>query len=154
MPNDNGIPKGIMLNNPGNIRAYVNMDYNDGYDRGFAKFRTMQDGCCSLFSQIWINYVHHHLQTLDMFVQRYAPASENDVLAYQIAMSQFLGQSPLARKTKDLDLVRPWNALLFARAIIRVENGGAPRAWPSAPEWVQATTLLAGMKQSGHWGDA
>lgn len=151
MQDQKQLPLGIRLNNPGNLRGYTNTDYSDPYVDGFAHFRTSLDGLQALFSQIWLSYSKHGDRTLKAFVSRWAPASENDVARYMLLMSQFIGQSPMAHSTKDLSLNWPMSALIFARAIITVEQGYPPSSWPAGNFWYTPSEMIAAMTASNRW---
>ena len=147
------LPLGIRLHNPGNLRAYVGMDYHDPYVEGFAKFRHPDDGLRALFLQIWLNYNRHNLRTLMAFVQRYAPASENDVARYINLLAPKIGMSPLKHSTQDLQLNCPWNALAMARGIIAIEQGPPPSMWAYYPEWFKLSDYLTAIRDAEKWSD-
>jgi len=148
---DKNLPHGIRINNPGNLRAAYGMKYPTKLDNGLAIFQSMSDGVQALAALTFDFYTAHGLRTLPAFIERYAPASENDVLAYQRNMVALLGCNPLSVATTDLRLDRSWNALKFMRAIIIVEQGHPPSGWIPDAEWIDLTTWMASMHRAARW---
>lgn len=144
-------PRGIRNNNPGNLRSAVGPDFKTTLVDGFAHFETMENGCRSLFYLINQYYTHLGLRTLDAFIGRYAPASENDVAMYVREVGKRLALNPLSIRTTDLFLNRPWRAIDMARAIIAIECGQAPASIASAPEWIGPSTLADALRNTGKW---
>ena len=71
----------VEINNPGNLR-FVNQTGSTGKDdRGFAIFPTPEEGWDALYRQIELDKGRD--LTLDKFVNKYAPPSENDTTAYR-----------------------------------------------------------------------
>jgi len=145
------LPLGIRNNNPGNLRAAVGPDFKSHIVDGFNHFATMEEGTRSLFYLIHQYYFHIGLRTLPAFLGRYAPASENDLKAYEIAVGRALGLNPLSVTTTDLFLDRPWRAIDMARAIIRVECGPAPYNAQFKGEWVDPFTMVTALERTGKW---
>lgn len=154
MVSTNELPLGIRLNNPGNLRGYPNMDYNDGYEKGYAKFRCIEDGLVSMLSLMWDFYFHLHLMTPDGFVGRWAPASENDTARYVLNMLTFMGVNPLRHASYDLGLRDPWKAMQMAYAIIRIEQGNAPSGYPRGSVWIEPSLMCLAMAKTRKWSNA
>ena len=144
-------PLGIINNNPGNLREGFGLTYKTPKSNGFAQFKTMTDGCQSLAALVYSYYQFHGLKTIGAFVSRYAPASENDVLAYSNAIADFLRIDRSKIDTYDLRLTFPWRAFHLIEAIIRVECGAAPDEIPTAPNWVRIEDIVTGMQRSNRW---
>lgn len=152
MSNDhNPLPRGMRINNPGNLRSAVGPDFKTVTVEGFASFATVEQGTRSLFYLIDQYYRHIGCTTLKTFVARYAPASENDVAAYELAMIRKLGLNPLKTATNDLLLTQPWRALDFARALIHVEQGPVTVGFASTNEWVSPSVMIEAMRNTGKW---
>lgn len=142
---------GIRNNNPGNLRGYPNTDYNLGYRAGFAVFKNPDDGLKALFSEIWMTYKNHGRITPVDFAGRYAPPSENDTLRYASLICTKLNVSPLKMKTYDLKLTNRWQAFDMCRAIVAIENGYAPSAYASSPDWYTPTDYADAQTAAGCW---
>jgi hypothetical protein len=126
-------------------------DFKTQIVEGFASFATLQQGVCSFF---WLLHSYYNIQgirTVQEFVARYAPATENDTAAYTHFVVVRLGLNPLAAKTTDLKLNRPWRAIDMARTIFAIEQGRAPDAAPYYGEWVPPAIVVNALKETGKW---
>lgn len=99
-------------NNPGNLRFASQQGSIQG-EGGFAKFATPEAGIQALKSQIALDASRG--LTLESFVNKFAPPTENDTGTYVKQMAQALGVDP-STKLSELDL----NAL--AKAMARKES--------------------------------
>lgn len=77
--------------NPGNLRFAGQKNAVRG-DKGFAKFKTHQDGFNALVAQIKLD--SNRNLTLRQFIYKYAPPKENNTAAYLRSVSKTLGISP------------------------------------------------------------
>jgi len=77
--------------NPGNLR-YVGQKNAVKGDRGFARFNTHQDGWKALRNQISLDASRGH--TLQSFIYKYAPPSENNTASYLGSVSKVLRAKP------------------------------------------------------------
>lgn len=146
------IPIGIRNNNPGNLRQAYGMEFKTVLINGYASFPSLLNGVQSLAMLTYDYYVVHGLRTLPDFVGRYAPATENDVLAYIKNMRDFL-HYPVARPDNaPLELSDPWNAILFIRAVIRCECGLKPRGETVSGDWVPPSIMAAAIAAAHRWG--
>jgi hypothetical protein len=151
MPNVVELPLGIRQNNPGNLRRSVGPMKAAPVENGFAHFESLMLGTESYFYLVEQYYRHLGLRTLPAFIERYAPASENDTQAYLVRMCQSLGLSPLSMKTIDLCLDDPWRAMDFARAQFRIESGLCPTSWKYGREWVPPYMMIQALTNTGKW---
>jgi hypothetical protein len=151
MANDN-VPIGIQNNNPGNLRQAYGSKFPTNIKNGYAYFPSLCDGVEALSKLTYDYYVSHGLRTLPKFVERYAPASENDVMQYIHNMVLILNINPLRVDTYDIGLSDPWNAMMFMRAIIRCECGLKPRGETISGDWVTINTFNIAMTRAGRWG--
>ena len=88
-------------NNPGNLRFVGQAGASQGAG-GFARFETPQAGVQALKNQIKLDASRGH--TLQSFISKYAPPTENDTALYIQQLSQRLGVSPqTAVSTINLD---------------------------------------------------
>ena len=71
----------VEINNPGNLRFANQTESTGKDDRGFAIFPTPEKGWDALYRQIELDKGRD--LTLDQFVNKYAPPSENDTTAYR-----------------------------------------------------------------------
>lgn len=87
-------------NNPGNLRFVGQAGATQG-EGGFARFSTPEAGVQALKNQIALDASRGY--TLEKFINKYAPPSENDTGLYVKQMAAALGASPNDR-VSDLDL--------------------------------------------------
>jgi hypothetical protein len=148
------LPRGIRNNNPGNLRNYWDLSLKFRTSNGFVVFESPTDGCKALAELCLHYYEKLGLTTVQDFISRYAPASENDVASYVLAMCQWMHINPMKRDTHDIRLDCTWNLLDWMRALIMVENGRPSSDRHSYPEWYDPDTLLDGIQAVDHWDDA
>jgi hypothetical protein len=116
--------RGERNNNPGNIREYANDPHWVGErmtddDPEFEEFITPEDGIRALAKTLLAYQRKHGLRTVREMISRWAPANENDTLAYINAVARDAIVAP------DADINLEDQALLcrIVRAVIRHENG-------------------------------
>lgn len=78
-------------NNPGNLKFVGQKDSVRG-DNGFARFKTPNAGWSALHRQIRLDSSRG--LTLERFMTKYAPPTENNTSAYLRALSRSLGIDP------------------------------------------------------------
>lgn len=78
-------------NNPGNLRYVGQLGAAKG-DKGFAKFKTPQDGFNALHSQIGLDASRGY--TLKQFIYKYAPPTSNNSAAYLASVALALKARP------------------------------------------------------------
>jgi len=130
--------RGIRNNNPGNIDFNPRMFNYDPWvgelgiedhpDARFTTFDTPTHGIRAL-CKILLTYDHHRkgrdgspIDTVQEYIDRWAPPIENDTKAYASAVRKMLDVD--AGETIDMD--DPRTLTIFARAVIRQENGRQP----------------------------
>lgn len=117
-------PRGIRLNNPGNIRQSRDLWQGEAdlqADKTFVTFRGPEWGIRAM-AKILLRYQAAGFTTVRKIIGRWAPPGENDTQAYVADVARQVGVDP----DTVLDL---GNAALLARlvkAIIRHENGEQP----------------------------
>ena len=79
-------------NNPGNLRYVGQLGAVRG-DKGFARFKTPQEGFQALHRQILLDASRK--LTLKQFVYKYAPPNQNNSVAYLNHVSRSLNIHPL-----------------------------------------------------------
>jgi hypothetical protein len=149
---DDKLPIGIQNNNPGNLRQAYGMKYPTTLKGGYAYFPSLCDGVEALSKLTYDYYVSHGLRTLPKFIERYAPATENDVLAYVRNMVLILNINPLRVDTQSIDISDPWRAMIFMRALIRCECGAKPAGETTSGDWVPISTFATAMNRAARWG--
>ena len=97
MNTKSGLPRGLRLCNPLNIR--INGDLFQGEvspsgDRSFKRFETMAYGYRAAFKILSNYYKHYHLDTIRKMITRWAPPTENHTEAYIKAVSDYAGIKP------------------------------------------------------------
>lgn len=129
------LPKGLRLNNPGNIEkglpwkglAEVQQD-----DR-FATFSTPEYGIRAMCKVLLTYNTNYGDSCISRIITRYAPPSENPTAEYIKNVSEWTGFNA----DDDLDFTDPVTLAKLAEAITRQENAMIP--WPDE-------TYLAGAK--------
>lgn len=116
-------PRGIRLNNPGNIRLNPANHWQGqilpGSDPDFCQFDTMISGVRAL-AMILITYqVVHKLFTMRDIIGHWAPAGENDTNAYVADCCDHTGFDP----DQNVALTHDSNLLAVVEAICEHENG-------------------------------
>lgn len=113
--------RGIRNNNPGNLRPGDNWQGMTGTSDNFIVFKDMIYGCRALCTDLSNKY-YKGLNTVTKIIEKYAPPSENNTVAYINAVSNALGvgQNETLVWSKEL-------LMKFARAVIMHECG-APGA--------------------------
>ena len=119
-------PRGIINNNPGNIRHGANwqgLNQNGrDIDSAFCVFESPVLGIRAL-AKVLINYKKiHGLNTVRQIVSRYAPPNENQTAAYIQSVAKQLEVYP---DTK-IDIEERGVLTVFIKAVIRIENGIQP----------------------------
>lgn len=120
------IPRGIRNNNPGNIRLsparWRGQKPAQG-DPAFVEFETPVLGLRALMILLLTYYRRYGLDTVDSIINRYAPPHENATDHYAYAVARRMG----VRRQQRLHLPDPETLVSLARAIVRHENGPAPK---------------------------
>lgn len=111
--------RGERNNNPGNIVKSNNpwVGKVAGDDPRFETFDTPQNGIRAV-AKLVINYINGGHDTIRKIVQRYAPASENDVFSYINHVVQISGIGPDTKLNDSPDVVAR-----IVNGIIWHENG-------------------------------
>ena len=115
------IPRGIRNNNPLNIRVGNNWkgEVSQPTDHTFEQFTEMKWGVRAAFV-VLRNYIQRHkLNTIRKIIPRWAPANENNTLAYIATVSQRANIQP--DEPISFDNTCQMIALLLAMCF--VENG-------------------------------
>lgn len=119
-----GTPRGIRLNNPGNIR-HSKDDWQgksaDQPDKSFVKFDLPVYGIRAIV-RILLNYERKGVDTVGEIIARWAPPSENKTDAYVWHVAECLDVHP----DQVIDLDRFEIMLPLVKAIIQHENGRQP----------------------------
>jgi hypothetical protein len=123
------LPRGIRNHNPGNIRhskaRWRGMAVAQT-DPAFVQFDAPEFGVRALMRVLVTYAVKHGLRNVEGMITRWAPPVENDTRAYINAISRALGVAPDA----PIDLCERRTMITLARAIVRHENGPAPKGYP------------------------
>jgi hypothetical protein len=123
---DGKVSRGIRNNNPGNIRRssthWQGMSSTQS-DTSFITFDTPEHGIRAM-TRIILNYQQNHqLNTVDGIVNRWAPPTENNTVAYVNAVARNVGVTP----STPIDLqANPQILSRLVNAIILHENGSNP----------------------------
>ena len=115
-------------NNPGNLR-FVGQEGAVPGEKGFAKFETPEAGYEALQRQIELDKGRGH--TVESFVNKYAPPTENNTAQYAKIVAEKAGVS-LDTPLKDV------STDLLAKEIARIESGTKVRLSKEDAEFVRA----------------
>lgn len=145
------LPRGIRNHNPGNLRSACWRGSKTRLVNGFAVFGTDEEGLLNLACCAMQFYRDKRLNTVASFVSRYAPATENDLLAYENFMAKWCA-IPLDETTsRDLELTNINHAEVWIGGIIRIENGVPSHKLQRGPEWFNRRQLLNALQSSGYF---
>lgn len=119
------LTRGERNNNPGNIREdpsdktiWLGERATDD-DKAFEEFKTPGDGIRALAVVLLSYYKHHHLDTIEKIITRWAPGNENNTAAYIAAVAASMNKG-----ATDTLAVWDFNTLTaLVKAIIIHENG-------------------------------
>ncbi len=128
----NSFPRGILLNNPGNIRHSHDKWKGETRlqrDKDFVRFSTPQAGIRAMM-KIFLTYENvHHLNSISRIISRWAPPEENNTQAYIDDISIRIG----IPQNFFVDLSKPEMLMMLAEAVVMHENGhshyGLPTYW-------------------------
>lgn len=148
------LPRGIRNNNPGNIELGapwqgLSKTQTDGR---FAQFDTPAYGIRAI-ARVLITYQDKRqardgspIDTVREIIERWAPASENDVDAYVTAVRRAMFGDPNL-PVRYLDVHKYHIMKPLVEAIIRHENGKGPLN--TANSWYDAATIDEGLRMAG-----
>lgn len=113
-------PRGIVNNNPGNLRIGIPWQgLKLGLPGGFCNFINLDYGIRAMAIDLTNKVTKDGLNTIALEVAKYAPPSENNTQAYINAVCASTGWGP----NDPIDLSDPNNLLKLVRAHIMHENG-------------------------------
>ena len=116
------LPRGLRNNNPLNIRISTDRfvgEVQPSGDKEFKQFDTMAHGYRAAF-RILKNYINNYkCDTIRKIISRWAPATENNTMAYVMTVSSRAGISPdaLISSSNREEMIR------IVAAMSYVENG-------------------------------
>lgn len=131
-----GLPKGFLLNNPFDIKRNGISWKGESTlqdDPTFLRFDLPVDGLRAGM-KILLDYQEvHEIQTINGMINRFAPSSENDTVAYIDDVCSRIGVNRLEVFTVTI----PDNLIRLAQAIVCHELGTCPD--PTLPQWYDET---------------
>lgn len=117
-------PRGVRNNNPGNIiKGGDNWQGEvQGNDPRYATFASPEAGIRAMGKTLLTYQEKHGLNSVEAIIARWAPATENNTVAYVATVAKEMGVKPdAALNLRDGDTLAK-----LTRAMIRVENGNQP----------------------------
>lgn len=114
--------RGLRNNNPGNIRISgikYQGEIQPSKDKSFKQFSSMPYGYRAMFVILKHYYIRGHLTTISQMIQRWAPANENNIIAYINHVSAWSG----IHKDTVLEITSKGMMCAVVAAMSRVENG-------------------------------
>ena len=119
-------PRGIRINNPGNIRhgrsEWKGMAADQTVDAEFVHFEEPVWGLRAIVRILRNYYDRYGLRSVKAMIQRYAPPNENDTGAYIKTVADRIGVGP----EDDVDIDDLATLVELVRAIVRVECAAGP----------------------------
>lgn len=117
-------PRGIRNNNPGNIVQSSTpwQGAVQGNDPRFVSFETPEAGIRAMGKTLLTYQDTHGLNTVGDIISRWAPATENDTMAYTQQVAKALG----VKADQPIDLHDSATLASLTKAMIKVENGRQP----------------------------
>lgn len=117
-------PRGIRNNNPGNVMKGDDSWQGEvqGNDPRYVTFATPEAGIRAMAKTLLTYQDKHGLDTVESIVSRWAPATENNTVAYTTSVAKEMGVKP----GDPLNLHDTATLSKLTRAMIRVENGQQP----------------------------
>ena len=119
-------PRGIRNNNPGNIDRnathWQGMSSDQSGDPRFVVFDSPLYGIRALAKVLLTYYRTYQLQTPMTIINRWAPPTENDTMAYAQQIAKALGVA----RGERINLEQPDTLEIVVAAIIQHENGRQP----------------------------
>lgn len=134
-----GMPRGIRNHNPFNIRqTHVKWDGEvDGPDNEFEEFSSAAKGLKAGYKLLLVYHLKHGIRTIRTILNRYAPASENNLQAYIGHVARLMRVQP----DDGLDLTDFSQLVQLGEAIILHENGQQPYTLDELNDAAQAAVL-------------
>ncbi len=117
-------PRGLRNNNPGNVMKGGDAWQGEvqGNDPRYATFETPEAGIRAMGKTLLTYQDKHGLNSVEAIIARWAPATENNTVAYAATVAKEMGVKPGdALNLRDGDTLAK-----LTRAMIRVENGKQP----------------------------
>jgi hypothetical protein len=114
--------RGLRNNNPGNIRISgikYQGEIQPSKDKNFKQFSSMPYGYRAMFVILRTYYVKYGLKSISQMIRRWAPANENNTVAYINHVSAWSG----IHKDTSLEITSKGMMCAVVAAMSRVENG-------------------------------
>lgn len=135
-------PRGIRLNNPGNLEKNGTPWQGLAADQPDERFYKFDDAAWGIraMARTLITYQDtHKINTVKGIINRWAPPHENDTRAYVLHVSQLLEVSP----DQPIDVHQHAVMAPLVKAIIRHENGQQPYSDDVVNEGLRRAGVLA-----------
>ena len=123
-PGDASQPRGIRNNNPGNVMKGGDSWKGEvqGNDPRYVTFSSPEAGIRAMGKTLLTYQDKHGIDTVEGIIARWAPATENNTVAYATTVAKEMGVKP----GDPLNLRDTATLTKLTRAMIRVENGQQP----------------------------
>ena len=119
---DLDLPRGLRLNNPGNIRISQTKWQGEiipSADKSFKQFQSMAYGYRAIIKLVRNYFVFYDLNTIEKIINRWAPPHENKTKAY----IDFVCKDANIRVNTTIDVYNESMMCAIAGAISKMENG-------------------------------
>ena len=119
---DLDLPRGLRLNNPGNIRISQTKWQGEiipSADKSFKQFQSLAYGYRAIIKLVRNYFVFYDLNTIEKIINRWAPPHENKTKAY----IDFVCKDANIRVNTTIDVYNESMMCAIAGAISKMENG-------------------------------
>ena len=119
---DLDLPRGLRLNNPGNIRISQTKWQGEiipSADKSFKQFQSLAYGYRAIIKLVRNYFVFYDLNTIEKIINRWAPPHENKTKAY----IDFVCKDANIRVNTIIDVYNESMMCAIAGAISKMENG-------------------------------
>lgn len=119
---DLDLPRGLRLNNPGNIRISQTKWQGEiipSADKSFKQFQSLAYGYRAIIKLVRNYFVFYDLNTIEKIINRWAPPHENNTKAY----IDFVCKDTNIRINTIIDVYNETMMCAIAGAISKMENG-------------------------------
>jgi len=119
---DLDLPRGLRLNNPGNIRISQTKWQGEiipSADKSFKQFQSLAYGYRAIIKLVRNYFVFYDLNTIEKIINRWAPPHENKTKAY----IDFVCKDANIRINTTIDVYNESMMCAIAASISKMENG-------------------------------
>lgn len=128
-----GMPRGMLINNPFNLRISHNAwrgKVTPSKDKDFEQFQTYGDGCHAGVTTLCNYYKLHGCDTIAKIISRWAPPEENPTSSY----TDFIAKRCGVDGNNQYNVLDAGNLFKLASGIVEFEQGSHEYIYPELRE--------------------